>query len=48
MADADKKETAETKDFQVNVPMETPGFFLRGSAHLQLLRGRRRPEVPEG
>jgi 3-hydroxy-5-phosphonooxypentane-2,4-dione thiolase len=34
MADADKKEAAETKDFQANVPMETPGFFLRGSAHL--------------
>jgi 3-hydroxy-5-phosphonooxypentane-2,4-dione thiolase len=34
MADADKKESAETKDFRANVPMETPGFFLRGSAHL--------------
>ncbi len=36
MADADKKEkeTDERKDFRTGVPMETPGFFLRGSAHL--------------
>ena len=33
MAEADKQET-EKKDFQVNLPMQTPGFFLRGAAHL--------------
>jgi putative autoinducer-2 (AI-2) aldolase len=33
MVDRDKSgETA--KDFSVDVPMETPGFFLKGSAHL--------------
>lgn len=33
MAEATKSE-AEGKDFSVNIPMQTPGFFLRGSAHL--------------
>ncbi len=33
MAEADRKES-EKKDFHVDVPMQTPGFFLRGSAHL--------------
>lgn len=32
---ADKDASGETtKDFKVNVPMDTPGFFLRGAAHL--------------
>ena len=31
----DRDESGETtKDFSVDVPMETPGFFLKGSAHL--------------
>jgi putative autoinducer-2 (AI-2) aldolase len=30
--EADKKE--EQKNFKAKVPMDTPGFFLRGSAHL--------------
>ncbi len=34
MAEASKGEIAEKKDFQTGVPMQTPGFFLRGSAHL--------------
>ncbi|MCY3021461.1 MAG: 3-hydroxy-5-phosphonooxypentane-2,4-dione thiolase [Planctomycetota bacterium] len=36
MPDVEKKESkeADKKDFHVSVPMETPGFFLRGSAHL--------------
>src|SRR5512137_260215 len=34
MAEADKKDSEERKDFRADVPMETPGFFLRGSAHL--------------
>jgi putative autoinducer-2 (AI-2) aldolase len=33
MAEAEKKE-AEGKDFGIGIPMATPGFFLRGSAHL--------------
>lgn len=32
-ADAGKK-PAKEKDFQVDVPQQTPGFFLKGSAHL--------------
>jgi len=32
-ADAAKEEPKE-KNFHLDVPMETPGFFLRGSAHL--------------
>src|SRR5512137_3038198 len=27
-------EKDEKKDFKVKVPMQTPGFFLRGAAHL--------------
>ncbi len=34
MPDADSKQTTD-KDFGVDVPMETPAFFLRGSSHLQ-------------
>jgi putative autoinducer-2 (AI-2) aldolase len=34
MPDADKPSGGEKKDFAVGVPMETPGFFLKGSAHL--------------
>jgi hypothetical protein len=33
MAEVEKKES-EKKDFRPGVPMQTPGFFLRGSAHL--------------
>jgi putative autoinducer-2 (AI-2) aldolase len=33
MVDRDKSGET-TKDFSVDVPMETPGFFLKGSAHL--------------
>lgn len=32
MPDADKQ--GEAKNFGIGVPMETPGFFLKGSAHL--------------
>jgi putative autoinducer-2 (AI-2) aldolase len=31
--DADKQ-AVDTKDFGLDIPMQTPGFFLRGSAHL--------------
>jgi putative autoinducer-2 (AI-2) aldolase len=34
MAEAGSKEPIESKDFHVQVPLDTPGFFLRGSAHL--------------
>ena len=34
MPDADKQSGAESKDFGIGIPMETPGFFLKGSAHL--------------
>ena len=34
MPGGDKKNEDAAKDFAVGVPMETPGFFLRGSAHL--------------
>jgi len=34
MPDADAKPAAKEKDFHVDVPQETPGFFLKGSAHL--------------
>lgn len=34
MPDADKSQ-AEKKDFGIGIPMETPGYFLKGSAHLQ-------------
>jgi 3-hydroxy-5-phosphonooxypentane-2,4-dione thiolase len=33
MAEAAKNE-AEGKDFGISIPMQTPGFFLKGSAHL--------------
>jgi len=33
MVDRDKS-SAASKDFSVGVPVETPGFFLKGSAHL--------------
>jgi len=29
-----EKSADKTKDFSVDVPMETPGFFLKGSSHL--------------
>ncbi|HEY3324521.1 MAG TPA: 3-hydroxy-5-phosphonooxypentane-2,4-dione thiolase [Planctomycetota bacterium] len=29
-----KKDDGEKKDFGIGIPMQTPGFFLRGSAHL--------------
>ena len=34
MPDADAKPAAKEKQFHVDVPQETPGFFLKGSAHL--------------
>ena len=34
MPDADKSAGAERNDYGIGVPMETPGFFLKGSAHL--------------
>ena len=34
MPDVDKTKDTEQKDFGIGIPMETPGFFLRGSAHL--------------
>ncbi len=36
MPDVDKTKGQDTekKDFGIGIPMETPGFFLRGSAHL--------------
>ena len=34
MADSDLKTGGESKNFRVDVPQETPGFFLKGSAHL--------------
>ncbi len=34
MAEATKSELSEKKDFAVGTPFATPGFFLRGSAHL--------------
>ena len=34
MPDADGKTQSKEKDFGIGVPMETPGFFLKGSAHL--------------
>jgi 3-hydroxy-5-phosphonooxypentane-2,4-dione thiolase len=35
MADNDKATAPEQKDFGLDTPMETPGFFLKGSAHLE-------------
>jgi putative autoinducer-2 (AI-2) aldolase len=34
MPDADKSSNDSRKDYAVDVPMETPGFFLKGSAHM--------------
>jgi len=34
MPDVDKQSGGEKKDFGIGVPLETPGFFLKGSAHL--------------
>lgn len=34
MPDADKSNVAKSKNFGIGVPAETPGFFLKGSAHL--------------
>jgi putative autoinducer-2 (AI-2) aldolase len=34
MAEAAGNESSEKKDFQTKVPVQTTGFFLRGSAHL--------------
>ena len=34
MPDADKKTGDKEKDFGIGIPQETPGFFLKGSAHL--------------
>ncbi len=34
MPDAQGKSEDKAKDFFTNVPMQTPGFFLKGSAHL--------------
>lgn len=34
MPDADKSNNSESKNFGIDIPMETPAFFLKGSAHL--------------
>ncbi|HEX72144.1 MAG TPA: 3-hydroxy-5-phosphonooxypentane-2,4-dione thiolase [Candidatus Hydrogenedentes bacterium] len=34
MPDADNSSTDSRKDYAVDTPMDTPGFFLKGSAHL--------------
>ena len=34
MPDVDKKKETPEKDFGIGIPMEHPGFFLKGSAHL--------------
>jgi putative autoinducer-2 (AI-2) aldolase len=34
MPDAEGKSKGEEKDFGIGIPMETPGFYLKGSAHL--------------
>ncbi|HOF41899.1 MAG TPA: 3-hydroxy-5-phosphonooxypentane-2,4-dione thiolase [Candidatus Hydrogenedentes bacterium] len=34
MADADKTTGDKKKNFGIGIPQETPGFFLKGSAHL--------------
>jgi len=34
LPDADKTKDGDQKDFGIGIPVETPGFFLRGSAHL--------------
>lgn len=35
MPDADKKTADKAKNFGIGIPQETPGFFLKGSAHLE-------------
>lgn len=35
MPDADKKTADKEKNFGIGIPQETPGFFLKGSAHLE-------------
>ncbi|OQB39212.1 MAG: putative aldolase LsrF [Candidatus Hydrogenedentes bacterium ADurb.Bin179] len=34
MPDNDKTQGSEAKNYGIGIPMETPGFFLKGSAHL--------------
>ncbi len=34
MPDNDKTQGSDVKDYGIGIPMETPGFFLKGSAHL--------------
>ena len=34
MPDNDKTQGSDAKDYGIGIPMETPGFFLKGSAHL--------------
>jgi len=34
MPESNEKQDAEQKDFGIGIPQETPGFFLKGSAHL--------------
>lgn len=34
MPDDQKSSTEETKNYGIGIPQETPGFFLKGSAHL--------------
>ncbi len=34
MPDADNNSTTEHKSYGLDIPMETPGFYLKGSAHL--------------
>lgn len=34
MPDAEKTKDGEKKDFGIGIPQETPGFYLKGSAHL--------------
>ena len=34
MPDADGKTTKQDKDFGLGIPFKTPGFFLKGCAHL--------------
>ncbi|MBW7864228.1 MAG: 3-hydroxy-5-phosphonooxypentane-2,4-dione thiolase [Candidatus Hydrogenedens sp.] len=34
MPDAEKSQGGDEKNYGIGIPMETPGFFLKGSAHL--------------
>ena len=34
MPDNEKTQGSDAKDYGIGIPMETPGFFLKGSAHL--------------